>query len=160
MAIRSIAHPGTRSARTHLVVGWDRTPASRAAVGRAVDLAHALGAQLHIAHVADDSDLGIDPDSPTWEAQTRALRDADAQWLRALLAGVDTGWTYYSARGNAAAVLGAVAAQSGATMVVIGARRRGWSGLLSRLARRPLVQSLLDAGLTVVVVPPATSESR
>ena len=102
--ISSFSKSGTADGGS-IVVGWDRTPAARAALREAIDLAARLHARLHIAHIADDSDLGIDPDSPTWEAQTRARSDATAQWVRSLLAGVGTGWTYYSARGSAASVL-------------------------------------------------------
>jgi nucleotide-binding universal stress UspA family protein len=156
--ISSFSEAGT-SDGGNIVVGWDRTPAARAALLEAVDLAEHLHAHLHIAHIADDSDLGIDPDSPTWEAQTRARSDATAQWVRSLLAGVGTGWTYYSARGSAANVLDRVAKLCDARLVVIGAHRHGVAGLLSRVTRPPLLVSLLDDGWRVVVVP-ATSGSR
>lgn len=156
--ISSFSEAGT-SDGGNIVVGWDRTPAARAALLEAVDLAEHLHAHLHIAHIADDSDLGIDPDSPTWEAQTRAHSDATARWVRSLLADVDTGWTYYSARGSAASVLEMVARRCDARLVVIGAHRHGAAGILSRLTRRPLLQSLLDDGRRVLVVP-ATSGLR
>lgn len=128
MGISSFTGPQAGDAETNIVVGWNRSPASRAALREAVSLARQLHAHLHIAHIADDSDLGIDPDSPTWEEQTRALRDANAQWVRSQLAEVDTGWTYYSARGGAAAVLRNVAETAHASLVVIGAHRHGVVG--------------------------------
>ncbi|MFT3901419.1 MAG: universal stress protein [Gordonia sp. (in: high G+C Gram-positive bacteria)] len=154
MNIRSFSGTGDPGGE-NLVVGWDRTPAAQAALAAAVDLAGKLRAQLHIAHIADDSDLGVDPDSPTWEEQTKAAADEKAHWLRGQLRGLDTGWTYYSARGSAAAVLGQVARESGSRIVVIGKHRRGVAGLLSRVTRRPLADELVDAGLQVLVVPPA-----
>ncbi|MFT4199938.1 universal stress protein [Gordonia sp. (in: high G+C Gram-positive bacteria)] len=155
MNIRSFSGHGESNGE-NLVVGWDRTPAAQAALGVAVVLAGKLQAHLHIAHIADDSDLGIDPDSPTWEEQTKALTDETARWLRSQLRGLHTGWTYYSARGSAAAVLNRVAHESGSSIVVIGAHRHGVAGLLSRVTRRSLLQDLLDDGLAVLVVPPAS----
>lgn len=151
----STGTPDAKPSDADIVVGWDRTPAARAALREGVALAALTHAHLHVAHIADDSDLGIDPDSPTWEEQTRAISDANAKWVRSALADTPYGWTYYSARGSAAAVLGAVAAKSGADTVVIGAHRHGVAALLSRLTRRPLVEDLTDRGLVVVVVPAA-----
>ncbi|GAA3035974.1 hypothetical protein GCM10010528_15860 [Gordonia defluvii] len=155
MAISSFSGRNPGRTDVNLVVGWDRSPTSSAALREAVDLARRLHARLHIAHIADDSDLGIDPDSPLWEEQTRALRDSSALWVRALLADFGDNWTYHSGRGSAVGVLRAVATKAGATIIVIGAHRRGLPGVLSRLTRRPLLPALLAEGFTVVIVPPA-----
>jgi hypothetical protein len=55
-----------------IVVGFDRSAASLAALGKAAELGAQLGAELHVIHAVDLSDYPVDPDAADWEEQAAA----------------------------------------------------------------------------------------
>lgn len=121
-------------ASTELVVGWDRQPASAAALRFAVGLARRLGAHLHVVHIADFDDLPVDPDAWDWEQQFHDSLEAHAVGARALLNELGANWTYHAMHGRPPDVLADLAEEVDAVMIVLGAP--GWHALVHRHVRR------------------------
>jgi nucleotide-binding universal stress UspA family protein len=99
-----------------LVVGFDRHPASRAAVQFAGALAGALTVALHVVHVADDSDstIGAGPTAADDERRT------DERQVRAMLESTGVQWSFHLTNGDPVAALIEAAAEHAASMIVVG----------------------------------------
>jgi nucleotide-binding universal stress UspA family protein len=121
-------------AKTALVVGFDRSAASLAALGKAAEIGGQLGAELHVVHAIDLSDYPVDPDADDWEEQAAKSLEEESQRVSAALAGYPCGWSYVAVRAEPADALNRMAEQFDAVMIVVGVRSHGWRHLLERLA--------------------------
>jgi nucleotide-binding universal stress UspA family protein len=138
-----------------LVVGHDGSAGSRVALGVAAGLAGRLGAAVHVVHAVDLDDYPIDPDSADWEEHAaRALRDQYQQVAR-ILGAAGCRWTYQAGRGDPADLIGAVADEVNALMIVVGTRGGGVGAAVSRLLDRSVSREVLrHQRRPVLVVPP------
>lgn len=116
-----------------IVVGFDRSPASLAALGKAAELGSRLAAELWIVHAVDLDDYPVDPDVSDWEQQAAETLEEDRQRVSAALAGYPCGWSYTAIRAEPAEALTRVAREVDATMIVLGVRGNGWRHVLERL---------------------------
>ncbi len=142
-----------------LVVGYDRSPSSRRAVLRAVDLGRRLGATLLVVHAVDLADYPVDPDGPDWggDAAT-ALQEEDGA-VTGMLAGYEHPWSFRAVYGDPATVLCRAAEEADALMIVVGAAFHGAGhGVLSRMFSPSVVTRLVDrSGRPVLAVGPSRS---
>lgn len=137
-----------------LVLGWDRTPASRPALVVAADLAVRLGAQLHAVHVADLNDYPVDPELPDWEAQADRILARERHEVETELGQYPCAWTYHATRGEPVSALTGVADACDALMIVIGTRGEGLNGWVQRLLTASVSHGLIRRqGRPVLVVP-------
>jgi nucleotide-binding universal stress UspA family protein len=144
-------------ASTELVVGWDRQPASAAALRFAVGLAQRLGAHLHVVHIADFDDLPVDPDSWDWEQQFHDSLEAHAVGARALLNELGANWTYHAMHGRPPDVLADLAEEVDAVMIVLGAPRGGMHSFIDTFAGQSVSYQLSRKHGRAVLLVPDTS---
>lgn len=138
-----------------LVLGWDRTPASRAALVVAADLAVRLGADLHAVHVADLNDYPVDPELPGWGAEADETLARGRHEVETELGQSRCAWTYHAARGEPVSALTGVADACDALMIVVGTRGEGLNGWIQRLLTASVSHGLIRRqGRPVLVVPP------
>jgi nucleotide-binding universal stress UspA family protein len=143
---------------TELVVGWDRQPASAAALRFAVGLAQRLGAHLHVVHIADFDDLPVDPDAWDWEQQFHDSLEAHAVGARALLNELGANWTYHAMHGRPPDVLADLAEEVDAVMIVLGAPRGGMHSFIDTFAGQSVSYQLSRKhGRAVLLVPDTSS---
>ena len=144
--------PARRAAE--LVVGWDRQPASAAALRFAVGLAQRLDAHLHVVHIADVDDLPVDPDAWDWEQQFRDSLEAHAVGARTLLDELGANWTYHAGHGRPPDVLADLAEEVDAVMIVLGAPRGGMHSFVDTFAGQSVSYQLTRKhGRAVLLVP-------
>ena len=140
--------------RGTIVCGLTDADEGRGALAVAAELSERLGLRLVLVHVADGiapRDVnGVSSESVT----TRADRDGAARFLARLAAehGVADRAEQRSALGEPAALLGQIAAEEAADLIVVGSRARGRlrRGLESRLAH----QLETTTPVPVVIAPP------
>lgn len=152
---------GEALARTsaELVVGWDRQPASAAALRFAVGLARRLDAHLHVVHIADFDDLPVDPDAFDYERQFRESLEAHADGARNLLEDLGANWTYHAMYGRPPDVLADLAEQVDAAMIVLGAPRGGLHSFIETFAGQSVARQLTrERGRAVLLVPDPSVE--
>lgn len=168
----SDAEPGWRSpvridgptdgsaARCHLVVGFDRHPASRAALDYAIDLAARLDAFLHVAHIVDTDDLPIDPDSAYWEQAITNTVEQERRDACTLLDHASGPWAYYSRPGRPATLLAGLADTHDAEMIIIGAPRGGLVTWLHRLTGESVSSQLFHHAQRAILLVPEPADTR
>ena len=145
-------------ASAELVVGWDRQPASAAALRFAVGLSQRLGAHLHVVHIADFDDLPVDPDAWDWEQQFHDSLEAHAVGARALLNELGANWTYHAMHGRPPDVLADLAEEVDAVMIVLGAPRGGMHSFIDTFAGQSVSYQLSRKhGRAVLLVPDTSS---
>jgi len=133
-----------------LVVGYDRHPASRAALVFAGELAGALNVPLHVVHVVDDAD---DADTAPPNSTSRD-EDLDAQHQHVADALGDVQWTYHRLRGDPATVLLEATNQHRASMVIVGRPEHGIGAAFGHMITGNVARNLLrHSNCPVVVVP-------
>jgi nucleotide-binding universal stress UspA family protein len=146
--------------RGTIVCGVNESEGGRGALELAAELSDRLGLRLVVAHVAD----GIPPvggdNTGDESVTTRANREGAARLVARLAAehGVASSAEQRSAVGDPAALLGQIAAEEAADMIVIGsrARARPWRGLESRLAR----QLETETPVPVLIALPRTPRAK
>lgn len=139
---------------TALVLGWDRQPASAAALRFAVGLARRMNAHLHVVHIADVEDMPVDPDAWDWEQQFRDSLDAQAAGARTLLDELGADWTYHATHGRPPDVLADLAEEVDALMIVLGAPRGGLHTFIDTVAGQSVSHQLARTqGRAVLLVP-------
>lgn len=144
----------------HLVVGFDRHPASHAALTYAMDLAGRLNAFLHVAHIVDTDDLPIDPDSADWEQCIGDVVDQERREACAMLAAIPGNWAFYSRRGNPARLLTMIADANDALMLIIGTNRGGMMSLVERAVGESVSATLARHAHRPVLLVPATDRQH
>lgn len=130
--------------RAAMVVGFDRSGASLAALEKAAEIGRRLGAELHVLHAVDLSDYPIDPDADDWESQAANRLEEERRTVAIALAGYPYGWSYAALRAEPAEVLNRVAEQVDALMIVVGVRSHGWGHLFERLAGPSVSHRLMN----------------
>lgn len=140
--------PGT------VVCGVDDRDGGRDALATAVELSDRLGMRLVLVHV-DGGDGAAIGDGPRGAGTaTGSSRDASARLMTRLAVehGVSHRAEPRSAAGDPAAMIGQIAAEEGADLIVVGSRARGRlrRGFMSRLAE----QLVGETGFPVLIAPP------
>lgn len=143
-----------------LVVGYDRHDAAPRALAFAADLADRLGGDLHIVHAINLSDYPLDPDTENWEEQARETLRGEERAIGEALADYSGHWSFHAAHGDPVRLLGDVAEQTDALMVVIGAHGHGFGATVARMLGGSTEYHLLAGNATrpVVVVPDGTAD--
>ena len=122
---------------------------SENALALGAELSERLGLRLVLAHAVD----GLDPETTGESVTTKASRQG-AERLLARLAdehGVGTRAARRVAVGEPAALLGQIAAEEAADVIVVGARARGWRRRLDS----PLASALeTETPVPVLIAPP------
>ena len=144
-------------AAAELVVGWDRQPASAAALRFAVGLARRLDAHLHVVHIADVDDMPVDPDAWDYEQQFHASLEAHAVGARPLLDELGANWTYHAMHGRPPDVLADLAEEVDAVMIVLGAPRGGVHSFIDTFAGQSVAHQLTGKHRRPVLLVPDTS---
>ena len=142
--------------RGTIVCGVTESDEGRGALAVAAELSERLGLRLVLVHVADRIAL-LDVNGDGNESvATRAGREGAARLVAHLAAehGVAGSAEQRSAVGDPAELLGQIAAEEAADLIVVGSRRRGRlrRGLESRLAR----ELETETPVPVVIAPPRT----
>lgn len=138
-----------------LVVGFDRHPASAAALRFAASLAAHTGAELHVVHVVDVEDYPVDPDADDWEDRAAAAVERQRDQARRLLEDFPGPWTYHTARGEPAHAILALAEAAGADMILIGRPSRDLAARVGRILGDSVSARLVHhSPRPVVLVPP------
>ncbi len=127
-----------------IVVGFDRSAASLAALGKAAELGGRMGAELHVVHAVDLDDYPVDPDGDDWEEQAATNLEEEHQRVTAALAGYPCPWSYLPVRAEPAEALTRTAEQVDAAMIVVGVRSHGWRHVLERLAGPSVSHRLIN----------------
>jgi nucleotide-binding universal stress UspA family protein len=147
-----------------MVVGYNRSEASRHALTVATDLAARLGARLHVVHVVDMNDYPVDPDSADWEQRGQADLEDESRAAAAALHAWPGEWTYDVRRDDPVRAPADIAHRENALMLVVSTRGGGIGVALGRLlSATPSVSHGLERGgvpVLVVPAPPATSTGR
>ncbi|MDQ3867820.1 MAG: universal stress protein [Actinomycetota bacterium] len=144
--------------RGTILCGVDDSDDGRSALELAAELSERLGARLVLVHVAD----GLPPAGAAGDESvtTRASREGAARLLTRLAAehGVAGSAEQRSAVGDPAALLGQIAAEEAADMIIVGARARGRlrRGLESRLVR----ELETETPVPVLIAPPRRRRAR
>jgi len=134
-----------------LVVGYDRHPASRAALVFAGELAGALNVPLHVVHVVDDSDEADAGRASSAGADGEDL-DAERQHVGDALGEVQ--WTYHRLRGDPVTALLEMTNRHGASMLIVGRPEQGIGAAFGHLITGNVARNLLRRSNRPVVVVP------
>lgn len=137
-----------------LIVGYDRHPASRAALRFAAELAGALNVALHVVHVADVADTSINA-PPTAPADQRQ-RGIDPTQIAALLP-AGSQWSYHLMDGDPVAALIEAASEHAASMIVVGRPEQGFSAAIGHIVSGAVARNLIRRSPRPVVMVPAAA---
>jgi nucleotide-binding universal stress UspA family protein len=128
------------SMRGTIVCGFSDHEDGRSALEVAAELSDRLHLRLVVAHVADGITALEDDVDGSESVTMKANRESAARLFRQLAAecGLSHRAEHRSAFGDPAGLLGQIAAEEGADLIVVGARQRGRlrGGLESRLAQQ------------------------
>jgi nucleotide-binding universal stress UspA family protein len=145
--------------RGTIVCGVTDSEAGRGALAAAAELSRRLGLRLVLVHVGDGI-ASLDVNGESESVTTRADRERAARLLARLAAeqGVAGSADQRSAVGDPAALLGRIAAEEAADMIVVGSRERGRMrrALESRLAH----QLATETPVPVLITPPQKRQGR
>jgi len=137
------AERGLREVAVVLVVGYDRHPASRAALVFAGELAGALNVPLHVVHVIDDAD-DTGPGNDDVDAERQHLADA----LRAVQ------WSYHRLSGDPATALLEASNRHGASMLIVGRPEQGIGAAFGHMITGNVARNLLRHSTRPIVIVP------
>jgi nucleotide-binding universal stress UspA family protein len=136
-----------------LVVGYDRHPASRAALIFAGELAGALNVPLHVVHVVDDADDAVTAPT-TSTSRSAGDRDTESRYVADALDAANVSWTYHRLRGDPATVLVETTNQHSASMLIVGRPEHGVGAAVGHLITGSVARNVLrHSNRPVVVVP-------
>lgn len=143
-----------------MLCGVDESDEGRAAVELGVELSERLGLRLVLAHVTE----GYYPQETAEDgSETAALKRDRIGAARVLVRlaeeyGVTHTAECRSGAGERAALLGQIAAEEGADMILVGSRPRGWwgRGLQSTLAEE--LKAVTTA--PILIAPPSSHRQR
>lgn len=142
-----------------LVVGYDRHPASRAAVLFAAELAGALQVPVHVVHVVDMSDAAIsDTSDGSADAVERRL-STERQHVGEALDAVHVQWTYHLLNGDPVKALLKTADDCAATLIVVGRPQHGIGPVLTHMVTGTVTRNLLRHSTRPVAVVPEFADS-
>ena len=142
-----------------LVVGYDRHPASRAALLFAGQLAGALNVPLHVVHVADasDSTLGVEPPTPADDPQHL---QAEQRPVRTALENTGVQWSYHVMSGDPVAALITAASEHAASMIIVGRPNKGVGATLGHIVSGAVARGLIRRSPRPVVVVPESANGQ
>ncbi|MFE5077571.1 universal stress protein [Streptomyces halstedii] len=140
-----------------LVVAFESSPYSDAALDFAVELAEQSGATLHIVHVQSLADYPIDPDIAGSEAEAETIRSSLAH-VRAeverALGSFSGKWTYSNEKGNIVDRVNEIADRYNALAIIIGSSTSGIGGVFHRALKGSVLKYMTKgSGRVVMVVP-------
>jgi nucleotide-binding universal stress UspA family protein len=135
-----------------LVVGHDRMPESREALGVAIDLASRMCAHIHVVHAVDLTDYPINPDAPDWEEKAQITLAEERKAVTQLLRNHVWGWTYLVGRGDPARLLISVANELDSLMIIVGSRGEGLHLVVERLISPAVSHRLIERARRPVLV--------
>ncbi|OCB56106.1 hypothetical protein A9X02_08970 [Mycobacterium malmoense] len=135
------------------IVGYDRHPASRAALLMAAELAGGLSEPVHVVHVADMSDRPISA-TVTDSDDAKPRGDVDAEHVGDALDWAHVQWTYSLRHGDPAQALVQAAEQHAAKMIVIGRPQHGMRSILGHIVSGTVARNLLRHSTRPVLVVP------
>jgi nucleotide-binding universal stress UspA family protein len=142
--------------RGTLVCAVNDSDDGRRALELAVVLSERLGLRVVLAHISDGIAPVADHDDGEESVSMKASREGAARLLARLTAeyGIADRAEHRSGSGDAAALIGQIAAEEAADLIVVGSRLRGRlrRGLESRLAE----QLASETPVPVVIAPPRT----
>lgn len=140
-----------------LVVAFEASPYSDAALEFAKELAERTGAALHVVHVTDLEDYPSDPDLAGSEAGDDITRNSLAH-VRAeverAMSSFSGEWTYSSEKGNAAKSINETAERYHVFAIVLGSSTPGVGGMLHRILKGSVLKKMTRASGRVVMVVP------
>jgi nucleotide-binding universal stress UspA family protein len=145
--------------RGTIVCGVTDSEAGRGALAAAADLSRRLGLRLVLVHVADGiAPLGVDGD--TESVTICADREGAARLVACMAAdhGVADSADQRSAIGDPAVLLGQIAAEEAADMIVVGSHERG--RLRRVVASRFARQLATETPVPVLIAPPQKRRAR
>jgi nucleotide-binding universal stress UspA family protein len=146
---------------SHVVVGFDRCPASHHALRFAIELAAPLNAFLHVAHIVDLQDFPVDPDGDDWEQCFVDTLEQERTTACDLLSALPGNWTYHAYRGDPAHVLSALADTHDALMIILGTARGGPMSAIDRVLGASVSARLIrHTHRPVVLVPDAAVPTK
>ena len=137
-----------------LVVGYDRHPASRAAVLFAGELAGALKVPVHVVHVVDLSDNPISGTSASPAEAAERRRNTERQHVGEALDAAHVQWTYHLMDGDPVTALLKTADEYAATLIVVGRPQHGIGAALSHILTGTVTRNLLRHSTRPVAVVP------
>lgn len=142
-----------------LVVGYDRHPASRAALLFAGGLARALDMPVHVVHAVDRSDSAFigTPDGAA-DAVERRL-SGERQHVGQILDAAYVRWTYHLLDGDPVAAILKTADDCAATLIVVGRPQHGIGPSVSHLVTGAVARNLLRHSTRPVAVVPEFADS-
>ena len=143
--------------RGTIICGVTDTEAGRGALALGAQVSDRLGLRLVLAHVADGLPPRVNGDE---NVTTRARREGAARLVARLAAehGVAGRAELRSAVGDPAALLGQIAAEEAADLIVIGALARG--RLRRRVESRLADELQTEAPVPVLIAPPRVRRAR
>lgn len=142
-----------------LVVGYDRHPASRAAVLFASELAGALNVPVHVVHVVDISDGAISGSSGESADALKRKLDTERQHVGEALDAAHVEWKYHLLNGDPAKALLKTADDCAATLIVVGRPQHGIGPTLSHIVTGTVTRNLLRHSTRPVAVVPGFADS-
>lgn len=146
---------------SHVVVGFDRSPASHHALRFAIELAAPLNAYLHVAHIIDLQDFPVDPDGDDWEECFADTLERERTTACDLLSALPGNWTYCAHRGDPVHVLSALADTHDALMIILGTPCGGLISAIDRVLGASVSARLIrHAHRPVVLVPDAAVPTK
>lgn len=135
-----------------LVVGFDSTVGSIAALRAAADLGERLEAELVVVHAVDLIDYPVDPDAGDYEQQAEKVVEVERGAVAAALRDYRPGWSFRALRADPADALRKVADECAALMIVVGFHDRG-SRLVDHLLAPDVPSEIIRrSGRPVLVV--------
>lgn len=134
-----------------LVLGYDRHPASRAALLLAAELAGGFNVPVHVVHVADLSDKPI---SSTTTDSGDATAGIEPDHIGVALEWAHVQWTYTLRYGDPAQALLQAADEHAATMIVVGRPRQGIRSTLGHIVSGTITRNLSQHSTRPVLVVP------
>jgi nucleotide-binding universal stress UspA family protein len=142
-----------------LVVGYDRHPASRAALLFAGELAGALNVSVHVVHVVDRSDAAIDGASAGSADTVERRLDTERQRVGEALGAAGVQWTYHLLDGDPVKALIKTADDCAATLIVVGRPQHGIGPAVSHMVTGAVARNLLRHSTRPVAVVPDFADS-
>ncbi|QLL05347.1 universal stress protein [Mycobacterium vicinigordonae] len=142
-----------------LVVGYDRHPASRAAVLFACELAGALNVPVHVVHVVDISDGVISGSSGESSDAVKRRLDTERRHVGEALDAAHVRWEYHLLNGEPVKALLKIAEDCAAILIVVGRPQHGIGPTLSHIVSGTVTRNLLRRSTRPVAVVPEFADS-
>ncbi|MEU6443174.1 universal stress protein [Streptomyces sp. NPDC047046] len=145
----------------HLVVAYESSSHSEAALDFAIELAERLGARLHVVHVTDMDDYPVDPDMAGSDVEAKYIEEslsAERTAVESRMSDFSGDWEYINESGDTVRRISELADHLDAVMVVVGGPIHGLLEALHRTLTGSVGRVLAErSARAVTVVPPYPS---